>query len=150
MLTDLGCANDLAAEHPLVTVHPETGERVLYVSPGFVQEIVDSGFEVVLFDNRDIGLSSMTEWTPPSRLKSILSLIFRRPVKGVDVLAPMYAARTESGARFMELTASEDERHKVRGYQYQADSYMSKPYDLDALTARVRKLLERSAEPQSV
>ena len=49
----------------------------------FVQEIVDSGFEVVLFDNRDIGLSSMTEWTPPSRLKSILSLIFRRPVKGV-------------------------------------------------------------------
>ena len=49
----------------------------------FVDELVGSGFEVVMFDNRDIGLSSMTEWTPPSRLKSILSLIFRRPVKGV-------------------------------------------------------------------
>jgi alpha-ketoglutarate-dependent taurine dioxygenase len=31
---------DLAAEHPLVTVHPETGERVLYVSPDFVKGIV--------------------------------------------------------------------------------------------------------------
>lgn len=39
------------------------------------------------------------------------------------------------------LTASEDERNKVRGYQYQADSYMSKPYDLDALTDEVRRLL---------
>lgn len=30
---------DLAAEHPLVTVHPETGERVLYISPDFAKSI---------------------------------------------------------------------------------------------------------------
>lgn len=48
------------------------------------------------------------------------------------------------------LTASEDERHKVRGYQYQADCYMSKPYDLDALTAKVHKLLAQSPEPQTL
>jgi len=31
---------DLAAEHPLIAVHPETGERVLYISPDFVKSVV--------------------------------------------------------------------------------------------------------------
>ena len=33
-------ANDLVAEHPMVTVHAETGERILYVNPGFVESVV--------------------------------------------------------------------------------------------------------------
>ncbi len=33
-------SNKLVSEHPLVTVHPETGEQVLYVSPGFLKRIV--------------------------------------------------------------------------------------------------------------
>jgi len=39
------------------------------------------------------------------------------------------------------LTASEDERNRLRGFQYQADAYMSKPYDLDELTDEVRRLV---------
>ncbi len=33
--------NTLVSEHPLIRVHPETGERVLYISPGFLKSIVD-------------------------------------------------------------------------------------------------------------
>ena len=48
------------------------------------------------------------------------------------------------------LTASEDERHKVRGYQYQADCYMSKPYDLEKLTEVVEKMMADRAVSQPV
>ena len=34
-------ANNLVAEHPLITIHPETGERVLFVSPNFVKSILE-------------------------------------------------------------------------------------------------------------
>ena len=32
--------NTLISEHPLITIHPETGEKVLYISPGFLKSIV--------------------------------------------------------------------------------------------------------------
>ncbi|PIE75646.1 hypothetical protein CSA17_06375, partial [bacterium DOLJORAL78_65_58] len=38
------------------------------------------------------------------------------------------------------LTASEDERNRTRSFQYQADAYMSKPYDLKELTREVGRL----------
>jgi DNA-binding response OmpR family regulator len=46
------------------------------------------------------------------------------------------------------LTASEDERNRVRGFQYQANSYMSKPYDLEELTAEVDHLMAAAVANQ--
>lgn len=47
------------------------------------------------------------------------------------------------------LTANEDERNRVRGIHYQANAYMSKPYDLEKLTRKVEKLMAdaRAAHP---
>ena len=49
----------------------------------FVDRLVEAGFEVVLYDNRDVGLSTKTDWEPPSVRKTVISMLMRRPVKGV-------------------------------------------------------------------
>ena len=70
-----------------------TGEPLLLVMglagqltdwpPEFVERLVEAGFDVIRFDNRDSGLSTMTEWSPPSRRRAVMSMLLRRPVKGV-------------------------------------------------------------------
>jgi len=49
----------------------------------FVQMFVNEGFQTITFDNRDIGLSSQTSWTPPSQTKLAVATLTRRPLKGV-------------------------------------------------------------------
>lgn len=49
----------------------------------FVDLFVDEGFQVIRFDNRDIGLSTQTDWEPPSRLKAIRAAVLRRQLKDV-------------------------------------------------------------------
>lgn len=47
----------------------------------FVEGLVERGFEVIRFDNRDAGLSSMDDWEPPSAVKAFLRKLFRRPIE---------------------------------------------------------------------
>lgn len=44
-----------------------------------VQGLVDEGFDVIRFDNRDIGLSSSCDWEPPSPVRAFLGRLLRRP-----------------------------------------------------------------------
>jgi len=43
------------------------------------------------------------------------------------------------------LTASEDERHRLRTQQYLADAYVSKPYELDRLVLAIDRLASAHA-----
>jgi pimeloyl-ACP methyl ester carboxylesterase len=46
----------------------------------FVRQLEDRGFDVIRFDNRDIGRSSACDWEPPSPLRAYLGRLLRRPV----------------------------------------------------------------------
>ncbi len=50
----------------------------------FVQLFVDAGYQVIRFDNRDIGLSTQTEWTPPTQAKMARAFLTRRAPDGVE------------------------------------------------------------------
>ncbi|MFK8022710.1 MAG: alpha/beta fold hydrolase, partial [Ilumatobacter sp.] len=54
---------------------------------GFVQALVDAGFQVTVFDNRDIGLSTEFDWEPPSPVKAVLkTLAGRQPKAGYTIV----------------------------------------------------------------
>lgn len=49
----------------------------------FVDQFVERGYQVIRFDNRDVGLSTQTDWEPPSLLRQLFATLLRRPVKNV-------------------------------------------------------------------
>ncbi len=58
---------------------------------GFVDVLVDAGFQVTVFDNRDIGLSTEFDWQPPTQTKAVLSALAKRPPKAGYLLTDMAA-----------------------------------------------------------
>ena len=54
-----------------------------------IHALVGRGFEVIRFDNRDIGLSSALEWEPPSPVKAFFARLLRRPLETGYVLDDM-------------------------------------------------------------
>lgn len=80
---DITIEYDVRGEgEPLLLVMGLGGQLVDW-PPEFVDLLVDAGYKVIRYDNRDIGLSSQTDWTPPSRRKTVAAMVTRRPLAGV-------------------------------------------------------------------
>ena len=58
---------------------------------GFVPQLVDAGFQVTIFDNRDIGLSTEFAWEPPNQTRSVLGALVKRPPKVGYLIGDMAA-----------------------------------------------------------
>jgi pimeloyl-ACP methyl ester carboxylesterase len=51
---------------PAVLLVNGLGSQLINFLPGFCRRLVDAGFQVIRFDNRDVGLSAKTPGRPPS------------------------------------------------------------------------------------
>ena len=69
---------------------------------------------------------------------------------GLDGLEVCRQLRRESTVPILMLTAKDDEVDKIVGLEVGADDYMTKPFSLHELVARVRAMLRRSRMQQSV
>ncbi|MDA3033089.1 MAG: alpha/beta hydrolase [Actinomycetota bacterium] len=56
---------------------------------GFPEQLAAQGFQVITFDNRDIGLSTEFDWEPPSQAKSVMGMLAKRPPKTGYLLSDM-------------------------------------------------------------
>jgi DNA-binding response OmpR family regulator len=66
-------------------------------------------------------------------------------LEGLSVLAGLHAAGNP--ARVLILTARGEVEHRVKGLNAGADDYMSKPFSMDELVARIEALGRRGATP---
>ena len=100
-------------------------------------QLMSSGFEVTETTNGAEGFAAIRAETPDCVILDLMMPV----MDGFGFLKRVRSLNDLQDVPIMILTASDDERNKIRGYQYQADAYMSKPYDLEELTAEVRKLI---------
>jgi pimeloyl-ACP methyl ester carboxylesterase len=73
---------------PLLLVMGLGGQLVAWPS-SFVAGLVDRGFKVITFDNRDIGLSTKVDAAPPTKFQSAMVSISRRFAKSAYLLSDM-------------------------------------------------------------
>ncbi len=99
-------------------------------------QLSSAGFEIREAENGAVGYEAIQQEVP-----DLVILDLMMPVMdGFGFLKRIRSSLTLQDVPVLILTASEDERNRTRGYQYKADAYMSKPYDLMELTQEVTRL----------
>jgi DNA-binding response OmpR family regulator len=106
-----------------------------------VRALVRHGHDVVGQQDGAEGLDAALR-NPPDLIVLDLNL---PSIDGLAVLAALRRAR--SPARVLILTARSEVEHRIKGLKAGADDYLSKPFSMDELIARVEALGRRAATP---
>jgi len=114
-------------------------EDNLDLAYGLRNNLEIEGYEVGVAEDGSAGLTRATEWRPDL-------VILDLTLPGLDGFRVLKTLR-ERGARMpvLILTARDAEADKVRGLKLGADDYVTKPFGVLELLARVEALLRRGA-----
>ncbi len=67
------------------------GAQMTLWSPGFVSELLDRGFRVIRFDNRDVGLSTKSSGEPPDVMAIYARFLSGQPIEAPYTLSTLAA-----------------------------------------------------------
>jgi two-component system OmpR family response regulator len=133
-----------------MTDRPGAEARVLVVDDEpYIADLLSTGLRFVGFDVRTAGsgleaLTAVREWKP-----DLLVLDVMMPdVDGFEVTRRLRADGRETPVLF--LTARDAVEDKVAGLTLGGDDYVTKPFSLEEIVARVRALLRRQASAMPV
>src|SRR6185437_428426 len=99
-----------------------------------------AGYQVRIANDGRAGLEAFRAWLPDLVITDL-------SMPGYTGLELCERIRQLSEVPVLVLSVKEDEPTKVKGFDIGADDYVSKPFGMAELTARVRALLRRSAPP---
>jgi two-component system KDP operon response regulator KdpE len=93
----------------------------------------------------DTGREAMRQWDA-HRADLVLLDLGLPDLDGVDVIRRI---RREATTPIIILSARGDDRDKIGGLEAGADDYLTKPFGMDELNARIRAVLRRAAGPDA-
>lgn len=102
-----------------------------------------NGYEVRTAPDGAKGLAAFSEWQPDLVVTDLA-------MPNMDGLVLCKAIRALSNVPIIILSAKGDERMKVEALDAGADDYVTKPFGMDELAARVRVALRRTRATESV
>jgi len=104
-------------------------------------ELVHEGYAVRIAGDGRSGLEAVSAFQP-----DLLILDLMLPgLSGIEVCRRIRAQEADSRLPILMLTAKDDISDKVMGLDMGADDYMTKPFAIEELLARLRALLKRGA-----
>ncbi|MEX0971221.1 MAG: phosphate regulon transcriptional regulator PhoB [Paracoccaceae bacterium] len=99
------------------------------------------GYEVAVCEDGDEALAAVEDYSP-----DLVILDWMLPgVSGVEICRQLRARSTTRELPIIMLTARGEEEDRVRGLNTGADDYLTKPFSMSELMARLRAVLRRRA-----
>lgn len=97
------------------------------------------GYKVIEAYNGEVALKKFTE----HKIDLIVLDVMMPKLNGFEVCKKI---REKSKVPIIILTAIEEEKDHIRGYELGADDYVTKPFKVKILIAKIKRLLERVRE----
>src|SRR6478735_3932468 len=105
--------------------------------------LTSQGYQVRTAGEGDAALSNFSEWHP----ELVITDLYMPHMDGLELCRRI---RAVSSVPIIVLSVKGEERTKVEALDSGADDYVTKPFGMDELLARVRAALRRSGNEQEV
>jgi len=105
--------------------------------------LTSQGYQVRIASEGEAALSNFTEWRP----ELVITDLYMPHMDGIELCRRI---RAMSGVPIIVLSVKGEERTKVEALDCGADDYITKPFGIDELLARVRAALRRSGADAEV
>ena len=110
------------------------------ISMGLEENLKAEGYKVICEDNGETGYNTAVNSNP-----DLIILDLMLPGKdGLDICRDL--RKSENNVLILMLTSKKEEIDKVLGLEMGADDYVTKPFSLRELEARIKALLRRRQE----
>jgi len=121
----------------ILVIEDEEAQRLI-----LQHNLEEAGYEVICAENGEIGWELMEDYRP-----DLIVLDWMMPkLSGIELCRQIKSSAKTKNTPIIMLSARSEEVDRIRGLEIGADDYVSKPYSIKELLARIKGQLRRVRE----